>query len=118
MNIPAMPDITKEELWLIACNLAIEVEKAWKENSELRTQLAKADETIQSLEVHLALPKKTPSNSSLPPSAIHKSRCETGKDKPRAGIPGHVGLSRSRQEPDLVIDCRPEQSRTPSGHQS
>jgi len=118
MNIPAMPDITKEELWLIACNLAIEVEKAWEENSELRTQLAKADETIQSLEVHLALPKKTASNSSLPPSAIHKSRCETGKGKPRGGIPGHVGLSGSRQEPDVVIDCRAEACAASSGHSS
>jgi transposase len=112
MNIPAMPDITKEELWLIVCNLAIEVEKAWAENSELRIQLAKAHETIQSLEAQLALPKRTASNSSLPPSSNHKSRCEKGIGKPRGGKPGHVGISRSRQEPDVVIDCRAEVCRS------
>src|SRR5437667_12544671 len=102
MNIPAIPDITKEDLWLIACDLAIDVEKAWAENNQLRTQLAKAHETIQSLEAQLALPKKTASNSSLPPSANHKSSSKKGIGKARGGIPGHVGSSRSRQEPDVV----------------
>ena len=44
MNLPAASDITKEELWLIAFNLAIEVDQRRAENAELRAQLAQAQE--------------------------------------------------------------------------
>jgi transposase len=108
MNSSVMPDISREELWLIACNLAIEIYEVRAENSELRAQLVKANETIQVLQAQLALPKKTVNNSSLPPSASHKPQCEKGIGKPRGGKPGHIGTSRSWQEPDVVIDCRVE----------
>ncbi len=108
MNIPAASDTTKEELWLIAFNLAVEVDQCRAENAELRAQLAQAQEIIQSLQVQLALPKKTASNSSIPPAASNKGRCEKGIGKPRGGKPGHIGTSRSWQEPDVIIDCRPE----------
>jgi transposase len=108
MNSPVMPDIPREELWLIACNLAIEVAEVRAENSELRAKLAQANETIQALQAQLALPKKTVNNSSIPPSVSHKPQCEKGIGKPRGGKPGHLGTSRSWQEPDVVIDCRAE----------
>ena len=36
MNSPVMPNIPREELWFIACNLAIEIEEARAENSGIR----------------------------------------------------------------------------------
>src|SRR5258708_7693789 len=100
MNVPGMPDIPREELWLIVCNLAIEVNEVWAENGTLRVQLAQAIETIQSLQTQLALPRKTAQNSSVPPAVSYKKRCEKGLGRPRGGKLGHVGISRSRQEPD------------------
>src|SRR5581483_5827828 len=108
MNSPVMPDIPREELWLIVCKLAIEVDEVRAENSTLRAQLAQANETMQSLQTQLALPRKTAQNSSVPPAVSHKKRCEKGLGKPRGGKPGHVGISRRRQKPDVVIDCRAE----------
>ncbi len=107
-----MVDIPREELWLLTCNLAIELDEVRAENSTLRAELLKANETIQSLQAKMALPKKTAHNSSIPPATSHKSRCEKGLSKPRGGKPGHVGISRGRQEPDRVIDCRAEVCRS------
>jgi hypothetical protein len=82
MNSPVMPDIPREELWLIVCNLAIKVDEVRTENSELRMKFAQVNEIIQSLQVQLALPRKTAQNSSVPPAVSHKKRCEKGLDVP------------------------------------
>ena len=55
----------------------------------------------------LSKPAKTSDNSSVPPSKGHKANRK--RDKParkRGPKPGHVGRSRSRQKPDVVIECR------------
>jgi transposase len=50
-------------------------------------------------------PPKTPGNSSVPPSQGFKpNRAERRRAKRRGG---QLGLSRRRQEPDLVVACRP-----------
>src|SRR5260221_4405243 len=108
MNSPVMTSIPREELWLIAFNLAIEGKEVGAKNSILGVQRAKPNEPIQSLKVQLALPKKRVNNSSIPPSASHKPPCEKSIGKPRGEKPGHIGTSRSWQQPDVVIDCRAE----------
>src|SRR5258708_23658557 len=108
MNIPPVPTASKEELWIIAWKLGVEVEQLRVENGSLRDQLTQAQETIQGLQAQLALPKKTATNSSLPPSVSHKKKCEKGIGQRRGRKPGHLGVSRSRQEPEIVIECRPE----------
>lgn len=53
-------------------------------------------------------PPKTPANSSVPPSAGRKPnrKRSPGKGKKRGPKVGHVGKSRRRAKPDVVIECR------------
>jgi transposase len=55
----------------------------------------------------LSLPAKTPENSSLPPSRGQKANAERRAGAKRGPKRGHVGVSRARQEPDVVLHCRP-----------
>jgi len=50
--------------------------------------------------------EKTPENSSVPPSQARKANRVAGRRKlgPKRG---HVGVSRVRSEPDIVVECRP-----------
>jgi transposase len=72
-------------------------------------ELAARDEKIRELEEELAQfrqPAKTPENSSVPPSQARKANRVAGRRKlgPKRG---HVGISRVRGEPDVVVECRP-----------
>ena len=74
-----------------------------------QAELAERDEKIRELEEELAQfrrPTKTPENSSVPPSRAQKANRVAGRRKlgPKRG---HVGSSRVRSEPDVVIACRP-----------
>nr|HID14095.1 IS66 family transposase [Anaerolineae bacterium] len=55
-------------------------------------------------------PPKTPANSSVPPSAARKPNRKRSprKGKKRGPKVGHVGKSRRRAKPDVVIECRLE----------
>src|ERR1043165_7587859 len=71
--------------------------------------LAERDARIRELEEELAQfrrPAKTPENSSVPPSRGQKANRVAGRRKlgPKRG---HVGSSRGRSEPDVVVECRP-----------
>jgi transposase len=60
---------------------------------------------VAELEAQPGQPPKTPGNSSVPPSAGFKpNRAERRARKRR---PGHDGISRRRQQPDLIVRCRP-----------
>lgn len=72
-------------------------------------ELAARAEKIRELEEELAQfrrPAKTPENSSVPPSQARKANRVAGRRKlgPKRG---HVGISRVRSEPDVVVECRP-----------
>src|SRR4051795_2730151 len=72
--------------------------------------LAARDEKIQELEEELAQfrrPAKTPESSSVPPSRGQKANRGTGRRRKLGPKRGHVGMSRVRSEPDVVIACRP-----------
>src|SRR5215211_6419695 len=75
-----------------------------------QAELAARDEKIQELEEELAQfrrPAKTPENSSVPPSRGQKANRGAGRRRKLGPKRGHVGVSRVRSEPDVVLECRP-----------
>jgi transposase len=74
------------------------------------TAIERRDEKIRALEEELAQfrrPAKTPENSSLPPSRGQKANRAGGRHCKHGPKRGHVGISRVRSEPAVVIACRP-----------
>src|SRR6185436_15544941 len=72
--------------------------------------LAERDAKIRELEEELAQfrrPAKTPENSSVPPSRGQKANRGAGRRRKLGPKRGHVGVSRVRSEPDVVVECRP-----------
>jgi transposase len=72
--------------------------------------LAERDAKIRKLEEELAQfrrPAKTPENSSVPPSRGRKVNRIAGRRRKLGPKRGHVGVSRVRSEPDVVVACRP-----------
>src|SRR5215207_6915924 len=85
-----------------------------RQQGELATREAaieRRDEKIRELEEELAQfrrPVKTPENSSVPPSQGQKAHRIEGRRRRKLGPKrGHVGVSRVRSKPDVVIACRP-----------
>src|SRR3954447_8183506 len=75
-----------------------------------QAELAARDEKIREPEGELAQfrrPAKTPENSSVPPSRGQKANRAAGRRRKLGPKRGHVGVSRVRSEPDVVIECRP-----------
>src|SRR3954471_21599544 len=77
--------------------------------AEREAAIERRDEKIRELEEELAQfrrPAKTPENSSMPPSQARKANRVVGRRKlgPKRG---HVGISRERSEPVVVVECRP-----------
>jgi transposase len=77
--------------------------------AEREAAIERRDEKIRELEDELAQfrrPAKTPENSSVPPSRAQKTNRVAGRRKlgPKRG---HIGVSRARSEPDVVVECRP-----------
>lgn len=73
-------------------------------------ELAEREATIRALEEELAQfrrPAKTPENSSVPPSTGQKANLVEQRGRKRGPKRGHVGVSRRRSEPDVVVACRP-----------
>src|SRR5215211_7017552 len=72
--------------------------------------IERRDEKIRALEEELAQfrrPAKTPENSSIPPSHGQKANRIAGRRRKLGPKRGHVGASRVRSEPDVVVACRP-----------
>src|SRR3954449_2020301 len=84
-----------------------------RQQEELATREAaieRRDERIRELEEELAQfrrPAKTPESSSVPPSRGQKANRGTGRRRKLGPKRGHVGMSRVRSEPDVVVECRP-----------
>src|SRR5215210_1091557 len=78
--------------------------------AEHEAAIERRDEKIRELEEELSQfrrPVKTPENSSVPPSRGQKAN-RTGRRGRKPGPKrGHVGASRVRSEPDVVVACRP-----------
>src|SRR5580765_6640025 len=78
--------------------------------AEREAAIKRRDEKVRALEVELLLfrrPAKTPGNSSVPPSRGQKANRVDGRRRKLGPKRGHVGVSRVRSEPDVVVECRP-----------
>jgi len=72
--------------------------------AHLQAAVAELQEQLR----RLTQPVKDASNSSLPPSQTRKPNRPAGQaPKKRGPKPGHEGRSRRRQEPQVIVDCRP-----------
>jgi transposase len=72
--------------------------------------IERRDAKIRALEEELAQfrrPAKTPNNSSVPPARSQKMNRAEGRHRKLGPKRGHVGVSRVRSEPDVVVECRP-----------
>ena len=86
------------------------VRRQQEELAEREAAIERRDEKIRALEEELLLfrrPAKTPENSSVPPSRGQKANRVAGRRRKRGPKRGHVGASRLRSAPDVVIACRP-----------
>jgi transposase len=84
MERDALAELSREQLIEVVLGLAAEV-------AELKARLEQ--------------PPKTPGNSSVPPSVGFKANRVERRARRRR--PGHAGISRRRQAPDVVVRCRP-----------
>src|ERR671918_2123292 len=78
--------------------------------AEREAAIERRDEKIRELEEELAQfrrPARTPENSSVPPSRGQKANRAAGRRRKPGPKRGHVGVSRVRSVPDVVIECRP-----------
>ena len=81
-----------------------------RQQAEHGAAIERRDEKIRELEEELAQfrrPAKTPENSSVPPSRGQKANRVAGRRRKLGPKRGHVGVSRVRSEPDVVVECRP-----------
>lgn len=86
------------------------VRRQQDELAEREAAIERRDEKIRALEEELAQfgrPAKTPENSSVPPSRGQKANRVAGRRRKPGPKRGHVGVSRGRSAPDVVIECRP-----------
>ena len=72
---------------------------------ELVVQLQARVAELEAAVGRLSGPPKTPGNSSVPPSQGFKPNRAERRARRKRG--GQLGLSRRRQAPDLVVECRP-----------
>jgi transposase len=78
--------------------------------AEREAAIERRDEKIRELEEELSQfrrPMKTPENSSVPPSRSQKANRVERRGRKPGPKRGHVGASRMRSEPDMVVECRP-----------
>src|SRR5918998_1922469 len=86
------------------------VRRQQEELAAREAAIERRDEKIRELEEELAQfrrPAKTPENSSVPPSRGRKANRGTGRRRKLGPKRGHVGVSRVRSEPDVVVGGRP-----------
>jgi transposase len=86
------------------------VRRQQDELAEREAAIERGDEKIRALEEELAQfrrPAKTPENSSVPPSRGQKANRVERRSRRPGPKRGHVGASRVRSEPDVVLACRP-----------
>src|SRR3954462_14749196 len=102
--------LSREELLELLAQQAEVIGRQQTELAAREAAIERRDEKIRELEEELSQfrrPSKTPANSSVPPSRGQKAnRIEGGRRKlgPKGG---HLGVSRMRSEPDVVVECRP-----------
>ena len=115
MDREALDGLSREELLDLLLRQVAVVGQQQEALAERDAAIERRDEKIRELEeelAHFRRPVKTPENSSVPPSRGQKA--QRGEHRGRKAGPkrGHVGVSRLRGEPDVVLECRPRACRT------
>jgi transposase len=110
MDGEALDRLSREELLALLARQAEVIGRQRDELAEREAAIERRDEKIRALEEELAQfrrPAKTPENSSVPPSRGQKANRAAGRRRKAGPKRGHVGVSRGRSEPDVVVECRP-----------
>jgi transposase len=103
MDCDGLGGLSREELLEL-------VRRQQEELAAREAAIERRDEKIRELEEELAQfrrPAKTPENSSVPPSRGQKANRAERRGRKPGPKRGHVGASRLRSEPDVVVACRP-----------
>src|SRR5215217_8423747 len=105
-----MDRLSREELLELLVQQAEVIGRQQADLAEREAAIERRDEKIRALEEELSQfrrPAKTPENSSVPPSRGQKANRVAGRRRKHGPKRGHVGVSRLRSEPDVVVECRP-----------
>jgi len=103
MDGEALGRLSREELLEV-------IRRQQEELAEREAAIERRDEMIRELKEELSpfrRPAKTPENSSVPPARGQKANRAAGRRRRHGPKRGHVGASRVRSEPDVVVACRP-----------
>ena len=106
----ALDRLSREELLELLVQQVEVVGRQQAELAEREAAIERRDEKIRELEDELLAfrrPVKTPENSSVPPSRGQKANRGDGRRRKPGPKRGHVGVSRLRSEPGVVVECRP-----------
>src|SRR5829696_5598462 len=110
MEREGLDRLSREELLELLARQAEEIGRQQEVLASREAAIERRDEKIRELEEELAQfrrPAKTPENSSVPPSRGQKANRVEGRRRKLGPKRGHVGVSRMRSEPDVVVECRP-----------
>jgi len=110
MEREGLERLSGEELLELLTQQAEVIGRQQQDLAEREAAIERRDEKIRALEEELAQfrrPVKTPENSSVPPSRGQKATRFPGRRRKLGPKRGHVGVSRLRSEPDVVVECRP-----------
>src|SRR5678815_5480205 len=105
-----MDRLSRAELLELLAQQAEVIGRQQAELAEREAAIERRDEKIRALEEELSQfrqPAKTPENSSVPPSRGQKANRVAGRRRQPGSERGHVGISRLRSEPDVIVECRP-----------
>ncbi len=111
MDGEALDRLSREELLELLRQQIGLVGRQREALAEREATIERRDQKIRELEEELAQfrrPAKTPENSSVPPSRGQKANRADGRGRKHGPKRGHVGVSRVRSEPEVVVDCRPQ----------
>src|SRR5215213_7685575 len=110
MEREALAGLSREELLELLLRQVELVGRQQEALAERDAAIERRDEKIRELEDELAQcrrPLKTPENSSVPPSRGQKAHRVERRGRKAGPKRGHVGVSRLRREPNVVVECRP-----------
>jgi transposase len=110
MESEGLERLSREELLEVLTQQAEVIGRQQQELAEREAAIERRDEKIRELEEELSQfrrPVKTPESSSVPPSRAQKANRADGRGRKLGPKRGHVGVSRVRSEPDVVVACRP-----------
>ena len=109
MDREALDGLSRDELLELLLRQAEQVGRQQEELAERAAANGRRDERIRELEEELAQcrrPVKTPENSSVPPARGQQANRAEGRHRKPGPQRGHVGVSRLRSEPEVVVECR------------